>query len=127
MLKLVELFSGIGSQAEALGNIGVDYTTIRSCEWNFHANVAYSLIHGKGLPTDDYKGDKALLIDELMEYGLSNDGKVPINRAGLQALNESTLRIIHGTIKSTNNYVDVSKIKGESLDNDIDIMTYYSF
>ena len=48
MLKqcnLVELFSGIGSQAKALKNLGVQVNILGTCEWDVHAIAAYDVIH----------------------------------------------------------------------------------
>ena len=62
MLKkcnLVELFSGIGSQARALENLGVKVNTLGTCEWDVHAVVAYDLIHGSAdIPEDIQKLSK---------------------------------------------------------------------
>ena len=44
-IKIVELFSGIGSQAKALKNIGFDIEVQQTCEWDMHAFVAYDAIH----------------------------------------------------------------------------------
>ena len=45
--NIVELFSGIGSQARALKNIGIRINVQATCEWDIHAFIAYdlSLIH----------------------------------------------------------------------------------
>ena len=43
--NIVELFSGIGSQARALKNIGIDITVQATCEWDIHAFIAYDAIH----------------------------------------------------------------------------------
>ena len=45
MYNIVELFSGIGSQAKALKNIGLEISTAGTCEWDVHALVAYDAIH----------------------------------------------------------------------------------
>ena len=39
--NLVELFSGIGSQAKALKNLGVKVNTLGTSEWDVHAIAAY--------------------------------------------------------------------------------------
>ena len=44
--NIVELFSGIGSQAAALKNLGVKINTVGTSEWDVHAIVAYDMIHG---------------------------------------------------------------------------------
>ena len=45
MYNLVELFSGIGSQAKALKNLGIEIGQSYTCEWDIHAFVAYDAIH----------------------------------------------------------------------------------
>ena len=44
-VNIVELFSGIGSQAKALKNLGCNVTTLGTCEWDLHAFIAYDAIH----------------------------------------------------------------------------------
>ena len=43
--NIVELFSGIGSQARALKNIGININVQATCEWDLHAFIAYDAIH----------------------------------------------------------------------------------
>ena len=43
--NIVELFSGIGSQAKALKNLGYKVNTLGTCEWDLHAFIAYDAIH----------------------------------------------------------------------------------
>ena len=124
VFNVVELFSGIGSQAEALSGIGVKYNILNTCEWNFHAMIAYSLIHGIKVEEQPFSGTKSDLVDYLIEAGISNDGKSPINRTGLQSINEATLKKIYDGLFSTRNLVDISKVSGENLADDIDILTY---
>lgn len=45
MIRLVELFAGIGSQAMALRQLGLEYTAV-VCEIDKHAYAAYCAIHG---------------------------------------------------------------------------------
>ena len=52
-VNIVELFSGIGSQAKALKNLGCNVTTLGTCEWDLHAFIAYDAIHNSTeLPND---------------------------------------------------------------------------
>ena len=124
VFNMVELFSGIGSQAEALNNIGAEYKIINTCEWNYHAMIAYALIHDMPIGNHPFDGDKNDLVEYLLDMGVSNDGKNPVNKAGLLNLNEQTLNCIYNAIISTKNLVDISKVKGDTLSDDIDIMTY---
>ena len=122
--NLIELFSGIGSQIEALNNIGAKVNVLNTCEWNMHSIVAYSVIHDMmdGSATENLTKEE--LVDYLLNAGISNDGKEPVNIKGLQRLNESALNIIYGAIQSTRNLVDISKVDGKNLAGDIDILTY---
>ena len=122
--NVVELFSGIGSQAEALRNLGINFRILNTCEWNYHAMMAYALIHESEEDETVFEGTKEDLIQCLLDYGVSNDGKNPINYTGLQNLTESTLRKIYSGIIRTRNLVDISKVEGSTLDDNIDIMTY---
>lgn len=45
MIRMVELFAGIGSQAMALRQLGLEYTAV-VCEIDKHAYAAYCAIHG---------------------------------------------------------------------------------
>lgn len=46
MIRLVELFAGIGSQAQALENLGVDFETVAIAEIDRYALQSYELLHG---------------------------------------------------------------------------------
>ena len=122
--SIVEFFSGIGSQAKALKNIGADIEVLNTCEWNIHACMAYERIHLNSGKTVVFAGNKSELIDALISAGVSNDGKETMNRASLLNIKESTLQAIYSSIQRTNNLVDISRVSGEKLDPHIDIMTY---
>lgn len=47
MIKVVELFSGIGSQTQSLKNIGVEHEVVAIADIDRFANEAYELLHGK--------------------------------------------------------------------------------
>lgn len=46
MLRVVELFAGIGSQAKALKRLGVPHEVVCICEWDKYAYRSYEAIHG---------------------------------------------------------------------------------
>lgn len=46
MIRLIELFAGIGSQAQALENIGVDFQTVAISEIDSYAIQSYEYLHG---------------------------------------------------------------------------------
>lgn len=45
-IRVIELFAGIGSQAEALKELGLDYDVVAICEIDKHAVNGYQAIHG---------------------------------------------------------------------------------
>ncbi len=47
-LKVLELFAGIGSQAKALTNLGIDFES-DICEFDNKAVKSYEAIHGGGV------------------------------------------------------------------------------
>lgn len=47
MIKLIELFAGIGSQIQALKNIGIEAETVAISEIDKYAIQSYQLLHGK--------------------------------------------------------------------------------
>lgn len=58
-IRLIELFAGIGTQAMALRDLGVDFEHYRSIEFDKYAMASYNAIHGTSFePTDirDVKG-----------------------------------------------------------------------
>ena len=74
--NIVELFSGIGSQAKALKNLGYEINTLGTCEWDLHAFIAYDAIHNSTeLPEDVAQMKKEDILKKLSVYTLSNNGK----------------------------------------------------
>lgn len=52
-IRLIELFAGIGSQAKALENLGVEFEHWFVCEFDKHAIDSYNAIHGTNFETSD--------------------------------------------------------------------------
>ena len=125
MIRIVELFSGIGSQAKAFSRLGIDYEVINTCEWDFHSILAYDRIHKKGELLPEYSEmDKPELLEEIQKYTLSSDGKSPASHTAFRSLSPYGLRAILSSIKNTHNFVSITDVKPEDLPDDIDIMTY---
>lgn len=125
-LQIVELFSGIGSQARALRNIGANIRIAATCEWDIHAIVAYDLIHNR---TDKVEPEFAKMNSEelfktLLALNISSEGKRPMDRNTLHALSDESKRRILSSIKRTKNLVNIQEVKGSDLPRHIDIMTY---
>lgn len=67
--NIVELFSGIGSQAKALKNLGYKVNTLGTCEWDLHAFIAYDAIHSSPeLPETIARMGKAEILKKLESY-----------------------------------------------------------
>jgi len=47
MIKVVELFAGIGSQRKALERLGVEHEVVLAVEWDKYAWLSYEAIHGE--------------------------------------------------------------------------------
>jgi hypothetical protein len=72
MLKIVEAFSGIGSQAKAIKNIGIDYKVLCTIDWDVNAIIAYDIIHNGKQDLSNYKNFSLKEInDRLKKYTLS--------------------------------------------------------
>lgn len=52
-IRLIELFAGIGSQAKALENLGVNFTHHRCVEWDKYAMASYNAIHRTNFEPSD--------------------------------------------------------------------------
>ena len=124
-MTIVEFFSGIGSQAKALKNIGIDIKVAGTCEWDIHAAIAYDAIHCSPEITDKIRSmNKAEILEELKKYTLSNDGKNAMDYKILKTYSVEVLRRILTAIKRNHNFVDISSLKGECMPPNIDILTY---
>lgn len=127
--NLVELFSGIGSQAKALKNLGAkldfDVNTIGTCEWDIQALCAYDAIHKETTVSEkNSKLTKEEIYNELKDFTLSNDGKQPMDKKMLHTYSKEILARILTAKERCNNFIDVSSLTGDCIPNDIDILTY---
>ena len=123
--NIVELFSGIGSQAKALKNLGYEINTLGTCEWDLHAFIAYDAIHNSAeLPKDVAQMKKEDILKKLSVYTLSNNGKEKMEYKTLKTYSEDALRRVYAAIIRSNNFVDVSSLTGEKMPEGVDILTY---
>lgn len=124
-MRIVELFSGIGSQAKAFEKLHIRHNVLNTCEWDIHAFVAYDLIHnGPGIHPKAKNLTKDELLSILRQYTLSGDGKDPMPDVTLRSMKEEALRVIYSAILKTNNFVSINDLKGEELPNNLDLLTY---
>ncbi|HEM2752763.1 TPA: DNA (cytosine-5-)-methyltransferase [Streptococcus suis] len=121
---MIETFSGIGSQSQALKNLGVDYEVVATAEWDINALYAYDIIHnGKQDLKDLRHHTKESLIKELMKFNISSNGKSPLTEKSLRSMPIIQLKSIYAAIVRNNNLVDISEVHSQDLP-DADILTY---
>lgn len=129
-IRLVELFSGYGSQFMALKNLGVNCESWKTCEWEVNAIKASKVLHFANDNTSYSLGKtKEELINVLFELGISNDGKEPMQKESIARKNETWLRETYDNIKATHNLVNIMNVKGSDLpfDNNYFNMLFYSY
>lgn len=125
MFNVVEMFSGIGSQAKALENIGVKHKILYTVDWDINAIIAYDLIHNGKQNLEVYnKMSKEEIVKRLKKFTLSMNGKVPASEKALKSLNYDTVKRLLAAIERTNNLVSITDINGKDLPNGIDLLTY---
>lgn len=127
MINIVELFSGIGSQARALENIfGKKNVNVEAtCEWDIHAFLAYHAIHvDRKIPAKYKKLTKEELLEDLKNYTFSNNGKAPLLPSSFKSLSLDILQRIKYSIDKSHNFVDINALKGDNLSDNVDMLTY---
>lgn len=129
-IRLIELFSGYGSQALALKYLGVPFEHWKISEWAYKSIQAYKDLHFAHDTTDYSKG---LTIDEVTDYlyacSISANYNTPLTRNQIAHYSENVRRTIYNNIKATHNLGSICNIKAEDLeitqtDSFLYIMTY---
>jgi len=131
-IRLIETFSGYGSQALALKYLGIEFEHWKTCEWAIRSIQAYKDIHFPNDSTDYSNGiSKEQIIERLHYFGISSNYNEPMKLEQIKRLNENNLRTIFNNIVATNNLVNIQQVKGRDLEIvDTDRYTYiftYSF
>lgn len=125
MLRVVETFSGIGSQAKALKAMGIEYEIINTVEWDISAFYAYDIIHNGEQDLSKYQDwTKNDLLSFLTKHTLSANGKSPINFNYLKQWSEDALRRIVCAFERTKNLGSITDVHANTFEKDIDILTY---
>lgn len=125
MLRVVEAFSGIGSQAKALKRAGIKHEILATVEWDINAIYAYDLIHNGTQDHSVYESvTKPQIISQLSRYTLSNDGKKPLTHNYLRMMSRDALLSIYIAIQRSKNLINITEVSGETLPEEIDLLTY---
>ena len=132
-IRLIEFFSGYGSQALALKYLGVEFEHWKICEWAVKSIQAYKDIHF----TYDYHPagvmdiPKEEIIDYLFNKGISSNYNEPMTREQISRLKDEQLYTIYENIYVTNNLVNIQQVKGKDLEivdtDKYDYILTYSF
>ena len=129
-IRLIELFSGYGSQALALKYLNQPFEHWKTCEWAVKSIQAYKDIH---FTNDDNDYSKGLTKEEVENYlfskGISANYNSPMTYEQVKKLGEQKQREIYNNIQATHNLVNIQQVKGEDLelvdtDNHCYVMTY---
>lgn len=133
-IRLIEFFSGYGSQALALKYLGVPFEHWKTCEWAIKSIQAYKDIH---FPNDNNNyfsqqpfGDD-WLISWLYEKGISSNYNEPMSKDSIVRLGKDQRIKIYNNICATNNLVNIQQVKGKDLEitetDKYDYILTYSF
>lgn len=121
---MIETFSGIGSQTQALKNLRIDHKVVAIAEWDISAMYAYDILHNGEQDIKSLRHHtKESLISVLSRYNLSSNGKNPITLKALKSMSIAQLKAIYLSIERNNNLVDISEVHSQDLP-DADILTY---
>lgn len=133
-IRLIELFSGVSSQAMALRDLGAEFEHYLTCEWEVNAVASCKAIHF-GNDDIDYsaKYTEEELVDILFGMGISANGINPLTKEQISKHRNRSrwLRKTYNDIRATSNLVNIMAVKGSDLGIvDTDKYTYvltYSF
>lgn len=124
MLRVIETFSGIGSQVQALKNIGINHEVVATVEWELAAIFAYDIIHNGPQDLTIYRHHtKESLLNIIKKYNLSNGGSEPLSERALRGISLGQLKSILYSIERNNNLVDIKTVTAKDLP-DADVLTY---
>lgn len=131
-IRLIELFSGYGSQALALKYLGVPFEHWKTCEWAVKSIQAYKDIHFEK-DNNDYSAsfDIDYIKEFLLKKGISSNYNEPMAKKQIDRMSENYARNVFNNIVATRNLVNIQQVKGSDLEiKDTDKYCYiltYSF
>ncbi|EAC2464454.1 DNA (cytosine-5-)-methyltransferase, partial [Listeria monocytogenes] len=119
---VVEAFSGIGAQKQALEKLNIEHEIISTIEWDINAIYAYDIMHhNDNAPSDLSKSE---ILERLSNVTLSPDGKKPFSNHGFQRLKEEKLQKLYAAINRNRNLCDITQVTGDMIPGDTDLLTY---
>jgi DNA (cytosine-5)-methyltransferase 1 len=130
-IRLIEMFAGIGSQYQALKNLGANVEHHRIVEWQVNSIQTYNDIHIQDYKNYSEKLTDSEVIDKLVSLGVSTDYNAPMTFEQVKRKGSEWARKVYNNVVATKNLVNISSVKGEDLaitDTDkYDYVLTYSF
>lgn len=114
-IRLIETFSGYGSQALALKYLGIEFEHWKTCEWAIKSIQAYKDMHFTN-DTKEISMSKDEMINYLYNKGISSNYNEPMAKSQISRLNEKQLKTIIENIEITHNLVNIQQVKGQDLE-----------
>ena len=125
MFRVIEAFSGIGSQAKALKRIEQPFEIINTVDWDINAILAYCMIHKGKIDVDKFIDISDEEITEFLKgYSLSTDGKKVMSAETFRRLPIMLKRKLYAAIKETKNLGSITDVRGSDIPENIDLFTY---
>ena len=120
-IRLIELFSGYGSQYQALRRIGVNVESYKISDWNIPSNESYKamleVIDNKYDNTDySLKYTQEELINIIDKMNLSIDGKNPIDKKFIKRKGKLWQKKVFNNFISTNNLGSITQFHAKDLE-----------
>lgn len=114
-IKLIELFSGYGSQMLAMKYLGMNAEHFRICEWAVPSIEAYNDIHVRDFT--DYSHGKTIdeVVQFLVDKGISSDYNKPMTLKEIRRRPEAWARRAYNNIIATGDTVDITKTHGRDF------------
>lgn len=122
MLKVVEAFSGIGAQKQALEKANIEHEIINTIEWDINAIYAYDIMHHEETKSSNLSKEE--ILKKLDKITLSPDGKKPFSKLAFHRIKEDKLQKLYAAILRNKNLCDITQVSGEMIPDDTDLLTY---
>lgn len=116
-IRLIEFFAGVGAQHKALTNLKANFESYKICEWALSSIIGYNAIHlGNFNGIWDNETDKNKITQFLYEKGVSLNYNEPATLEQLKRVDMEKLKQCANSIINLHNLVDISRVKGNTLE-----------
>ena len=100
MLKVLELFAGIGACSKALTNLDIDYEIVDAVEIDKYAVASFNAVHGTNFkPQDITKWDKDVDVDIIIHGSPCQDFSIAGKQAGGDAGSGTRSSLMYETLR----------------------------